>query len=857
MNGFWSRPTALVVVLWALWGCSTASSTLEYANQSPNAIAFVCRHFQDGSWKSVPVGECSNEESSTYRLFAYTANGPTGQVSITDLYAGTSLDMDLMIPGTTALDIGTYVQDIVARNASDRVIALDPAELQLVFIDPADRATTVFPTSAAGGHLELLQDDATLLISYPGLGKVGRLLLDEQGLPEGDEELFDVGGTPWALMGTLDGRIAVGHQFQAYVTLLDATTMKVVGAVGLVAECMDGLDNDQDGLVDRDDPQCMKRSTLREAEPADCTENCTTVAACSDGVDNDEDGLTDLDDPGCIDRMDGSEWTDLTPCKDGVDNDGDGKTDFPDDTDCASPDSSYESPPILPEGIKTQCDNGRDDDGDGLVDLDDPDCVDAEGTETGATVCSNGMDDDGDGFTDYPDDPDCFGAGDSSEGGSLPPMTRFSISPDGEWLYALHHGDRTVVALNLTDMTLVDVNSVDDSADRRIQSHHGRIAHRLTSPPVGVSFLSLEDTLYAMVSTEDAEVTRYVVQDAIGPVHQIEQAPLDEGEVPFSLAKKPTLFVGSEEVKLGYSPAPGYPNLGPLLVETDEVSGARTYYGISFNEDVRAHRNETWYVEFEGNLPGTGGMTARVAAPDRIVVASGNLCELGALPGDWFGVLQDGVSGCTDYPADSEFSFLITNVGQDYVELDPSTGHLWLDGEVQEVSALNPACFPEPLSFKIRPRNSALVWGSRTGFLHNVITTSEGCRVDPEGDPLFSGRAYIATVEENVEPPSCPIIQPFEGLVPETFQNPILSFNLYPACAVTPEGAVQIKAPIRDTAWRFQVISGFVSNTITAGYLPVYQTRFVLDGLVYLLDLAGLSIKAIDFEEFSLKYSYY
>ena len=43
---------------------------------------------------------------------------------------------------------------------------------------------------------------------------------------------------------------------------------------------------------------------------------------CNDGIDNDDDGLTDADDPGCDDGYDGE-----TNCFDNQDNDGDGLVD--------------------------------------------------------------------------------------------------------------------------------------------------------------------------------------------------------------------------------------------------------------------------------------------------------------------------------------------------------------------------------------------------------------------------------------------------------------------------------------------------------------------------------------------------
>lgn len=54
--------------------------------------------------------------------------------------------------------------------------------------------------------------------------------------------------------------------------------------------CSDGVDNDGDGLIDSDDPDCM---------PPPGDEGPWDDPTCSDGIDNDQDGLTDGDDPDC------------------------------------------------------------------------------------------------------------------------------------------------------------------------------------------------------------------------------------------------------------------------------------------------------------------------------------------------------------------------------------------------------------------------------------------------------------------------------------------------------------------------------------------------------------------------------
>jgi hypothetical protein len=100
---------------------------------------------------------------------------------------------------------------------------------------------------------------------------------------------------------------------------------------------------------------------------------------CTDGVDNDNDGLVDFpDDPGCADADDLSERSPLLACDDGADNDGDGRIDF-DPATFANPGDETTLPAGSGDpGCKyhkwfsedPRCQNGVDDDGDGMMDYD-------------------------------------------------------------------------------------------------------------------------------------------------------------------------------------------------------------------------------------------------------------------------------------------------------------------------------------------------------------------------------------------------------------------------------------------------------------------------------------------------------
>ncbi len=100
--------------------------------------------------------------------------------------------------------------------------------------------------------------------------------------------------------------------------------------------CDNGLDDDGDGLVDSEDPDCQE----------------ATPEICNNGIDDDGDGAIDGNDPDCV--MGGE------ICTNGTDDDGDGLIDGL-DPDC-NPGQEV-------------CNNFFDDDGDGLIDGDDPDCA--------------------------------------------------------------------------------------------------------------------------------------------------------------------------------------------------------------------------------------------------------------------------------------------------------------------------------------------------------------------------------------------------------------------------------------------------------------------------------------------------
>lgn len=153
-------------------------------------------------------------------------------------------------------------------------------------------------------------------------------------------------------------------------------------AEDLAARCGDGEDNDLDGLVDCDDPDCARayRCEARGPEPVE-----GDPARCFDGVDNNENGYVDCADFSCLKEgycrtaVQEPEAS-VEACTDGLDNDWD------DDIDCNDVDCMTLVGADICEASDSSCQDGVDNDKDGFIDCADWSCSRPE-TGIVITVC--------------------------------------------------------------------------------------------------------------------------------------------------------------------------------------------------------------------------------------------------------------------------------------------------------------------------------------------------------------------------------------------------------------------------------------------------------------------------------------
>ena len=199
------------------------------------------------------------------------------------------------------------------------------------------------------------------------------------------------------------------------------------------AECTDGVDQGENGLVDCGEPMCRLTRDDNVLESLACPRpDEATLVRCMNEVDDDSDGEVDCG-VGIYDRpelFEDPEWVPpftadaecatlcatvegVNPltCRNGIDDDGDGLVDC-EERECREHrhvrvfNGEYYSC-TEPEDTPQACVDSWDNDGDGLINCQDPDCGGCGDEGEGIETCMDGRDNDGDGLVDC-EEPQCL-----------------------------------------------------------------------------------------------------------------------------------------------------------------------------------------------------------------------------------------------------------------------------------------------------------------------------------------------------------------------------------------------------------------------------------------------------------------
>lgn len=794
-----------------LAGCDDEAEAEFASLRSPSAFLYAPSCVVDGKW--LDYAACPEGTPVNYQ--GYLVNEGNASLSYVSLNTGspTLVDTKRGVPGVTSVPIGERPSSIagtpngafvLTTNTLDRDVsvvliearaevarfALDAVSTELIYEPAADRFWLIYPDGRlearrfafdcgdgpgvyAGAASCTNQDPATGALTFTG------------SMSFDSELTLDLPASPQSLL-----RDPVREQL--YVAYRDALYISVVGLEGSSEACLDGasslpcetsrlpggfscadgLDNDGDGFVDGQDPQCFSPNGAESPEHAGVFQN----DACTDGTDNDGDGLIDLLDPGCTTERDGSEedgeqalvpapcvdgidndgdgFADnrdpgcLSPntaaeggsiytpaCDDGLDNDGDGLVDFPEDPDCASVDDDVEA-----EGV-TACNDGVDNDGDGLVDLIDSGCT--SDTDTSELEprgdCSDGLDNDNDGRIDTAD-PGCYGAHGLTERDvervGLGPL---GVDPQGRWLYVVDRSEWQVLVVDIEDAALIPAGLRDArttvagiSVNPLPMDVVGDIRSAIIFEEGSRTIEREEAVFYTVTTAGTLDVgsvhQRFVVRDGDTEIESSELFTLrlvDEAGAEISQITRLQCIRGVcpeevlPEINLRRRASLGIGEAGDLVTTEDDGSP----FSVVADE---LFVTEPWTVTYEGVLPGSQRTDAVVdlTRPGKILGKNANYCSIGVVPGDHiiitsdpkdpFGLTSGGACDAFFQNAEGndlllEYAIAAVRPGELYLEI--------LDDDAFAQVLPRRECFPDAISYEIRATETWIADGEQTASL--------------------------------------------------------------------------------------------------------------------------------------------
>jgi hypothetical protein len=563
------------------------------------------------------------------------------------------IDADFFMPGVSGIPVGPAPLRVLTAPDSSAfyVVSAADARVDRVVLHGFDGTTldwssTTFALPAAPIGAEIIGNDLVII-------------------PESASELwaFDLTSPtpearPVAMPDAVSRLAALGDDW--LVTFRSLPTLRIydpdgtlLDEVGLVPACRNGLDDDQDGLIDRLDLDCLAPSDDDES-PASGAERMESLTK----------PLLET-------------YAGAAPCADGLDNDGDGATDAPADPDCADADDDGE--------LYAECDNGRDDDGDGATDLADESCfLRANSSEHAVPV-------------DGPFHPTFV------DGGAYGRFVYVLDERAAEILVFSWDGDRlTRVDVNAADATPPALETLPYS-DLEAEPETSLAVPAVRSPALarqGRRNIEITETSLAGLTSGrlrgetwdrlipgldgeppaipldaasnlwrpgrcDATSTTTCLQPALDdatwfafgpnvdgriqlieairrgtPVHRLAQRTTNLGQRAHDLTA-PRLTLRGRLINARGEPALGLPFIGPALEEVlvkaiDRQSPERQRrFGIWPPADLETALSETWTLTYQGRLPSTSGVLGQLLADDEFVAPSMAFCEAGVAPGDW------------------------------------------------------------------------------------------------------------------------------------------------------------------------------------------------------------------------------
>lgn len=349
--------------------------------------------------------------------------------------------------------------------------------------------------------------------------------------------------------------------------------------------------------------------------------------------------------------------------------------------------------------------------------------------------------------------------------------------------------------------------------------------------------------------------------------------------------------------------------VGGKPVDTIEKNPLKAVHGMVWFDprEPRAHYDQDWTVTFEGSIPSFGGHVARLRPASEgqsgtVEDASAGFCWSGVHDFDAAVLVENsrGLPGSAQEPGSQAYQEALLHMdavqitdglldkkdpywsaplGECSFQLCQETFgprdvpkpardlpilRAWQDRvEVSDSLGLARCCFPQMVTYTVRPRNQWVVLGTVSGFLHKVDVDPVTGRCIDSCDPTLKYRNARAFEGPYIDPASTDAEQNIPVIdSTQVFRNPMMQFWIAPAEPRKDESDEVRRLRMRDTTFAFTANAGFYPLLInlassTTYVQPQSVTWLPQIGQLAVADGSVQGLMMVDIATLTLSKSYY
>ena len=826
MTNMYKRLTILAALLAAAaaFGCDDDNSSTLPAFDMPGAMHLVKQCVLNGEFIQTDACEAQNGVLSNMVFVSNSGDGTLAYVPFKNLDFDV-VDITLSVPGVTSIPVGERPQSLTSDDRGIFVLVTSSIQNNLSIVSAKDLREIAYQELDKPIRRIAYQSSDNAFYAFFLDGTIRRLTLsfncgDGENVYKTSCSLQkDMLSLKWDYVSSLDGMISdyiadpradrgyVSYANRRYISriaftesagaCLDGASKYPCEAARLGAgyACADGIDNNNDGFIDNEDPSCFypwSTEGYSTGNQNDATPGIAGKTECNDGLDNNGNGLFDALDPGCVSSDDASEDDGYQPMKLGT------------------------------------CADGIDNDGDGFIDREDPSCLwptDDESSEDRSAqrttgLCMDSVDNDGDTLADT-DDHACYGRLGLHEGNVLANgRGQLGIDPPSRWLYVLNTEDSELIVIDLATEKTINL-----SGRFPRQRTIGVPVTRLAMDVVGdiTSYTAYEngndlvlvDDAVAYVSSSGGIVSEITIQkDFIhiegNNIKETVTLPTftsedDDGDSAYvGVVRCVGRVCGDNDIpkiSLRLRPAVNHVNATNTVSNIDPVTNlpfASTYDAIL--------ASETWRITYEGPLEKTEREDGFFSQDGLFRTTSADFCALGAREGDHLIItsnrnLNTSLPECQNL-ANETLEWTVSAVHPESLELMP-TGK---EGHASGIPLKK--CFPNVLSYEVRASDAWIITSNST-YVNRRLPVGDRCVDNPAGD--FGTTRFSLDKDRPKDVPD--VTTAFFSL-----RMPDAAFNL-----------------VRDDAYEFTTKPEFTLKGVSAASAPSSLLVFSNDLVHYLL----------------------